>query len=329
MKKLLLSLSLVLALGTAQAQNLTSYGFVENAAGMAANGWQFTNQSTPIYVGAPTWSVANYAPHVVSAAAPATPFGTVAYTTGQSQPAPTGQDGVNNQFAIVNYTSTGTSSTTGSGTISNWMITPVVTVKNGDIVSFYTRLGRPSSVTTASFADNLQFRMSANGDFTVNPTAGSGDVGDFTQLLVEVNPALNLTSYPTSWTKYSYTIVGLTGDTAVKFAFRYFVTNGGPAGANSDIIGVDTYSVDRPLAVNTFFAQNFAVYPNPADNVVNISNKNNIVVKSMQLTDLNGRVIKNINGNETQINISDLNAGVYFLKVSSDQGSGSTKIIKN
>lgn len=332
MKKLLLSLSLVLALGSTQAQNIANFNFNSTTAAMTADGWFFTNQSSPVYVGAPTWSIAAYTPKVVSTTAPvvqANPFGAVVYTNGQTSPAPLGQDGVANQFAIVNYTSTGTSSTAGSGTISNWMITPVINVKDGDVVSFYTRLGRPSSTTTAAFADNLELRMSTNGDFTTNPTGGATGLGDFTELLVAINPSLNLTSYPTSWTKYSY-VIDQVGDveTPVKFAFRYFVTNGGPAGANSDIIGVDTGSVDRPLATDSFFRGNFSVSPNPATDVININKIKNAAITAAQITDINGRIVKTVNGEVAQINIADLTAGVYMLKITTAQGSGTTKIIK-
>lgn len=117
----------------------------------------------------------------------------------------------------------------------------------------------------------------------------------------------------------------------MKLGFRYYVTDGGPTGNNSDIIGLDTVSIDRPLSTDSFFAQNFAVYPNPADNVINISNKNNTTLNQVQVTDLNGRVVKSVNVNgvaNTQINIGDLNAGVYFLKVTNSQGVGTTKFIK-
>ena len=327
MKKLLLSLSLVLGLTTANAQSLYSYNFGGVTADLTTAGFVRTNQSTS--ASATLWSIASYPPGVATATNGGQ-FQNQIYTTGQAYPSPNGQDGTANGFALVNYTSTGALGATG-GTISNWLITPNVSVKDGDVVSFYTRVGTWSANGTTNFPDRLELRMSTNGDFTVNPSTGPTDLGDFTFLLTSVNPNLLTTanSYPVAWTQYTATISGLPTETPVKFAFRYFVTDGGLNGNNSNIIGIDTFLVNRPLATNSFFAQNFAVYPNPASDVVNISNKNNIVVKSMQLTDLNGRVIKNINANETQINISDLNAGVYFLKVSSDQGSGSTKIIKN
>ena len=73
----------------------------------------------------------------------------------------------------------------------------------------------------------------------------------------------------------------------------------------------------------------FSVYPNPATTVLNISNRNNLEITSAQITDVNGRVVSQVNGTVAQINIADLTAGVYFLKVTSAQGVGTTRVVKN
>ena len=74
----------------------------------------------------------------------------------------------------------------------------------------------------------------------------------------------------------------------------------------------------------------FSVYPNPAKNVLNISNTINAVVNNVVLTDLNGRVVKsqNLNTVEGQVNISDLATGIYMMNVNTDKGSITKKIIK-
>ncbi len=296
MKKLLLSISLVLAFGVSQAQNLFTENF-DTFTSLAASGWSQTNQSNP--VGASTWAQG----------------GGTAFATAYN--------GAVTSFTLCNY-----NSTTGAGTISNWLITPTVVLENGDVISFYTRQGG----TTVSYADNLELRISTNGAFTSAPSAGIADVGDYTTLAAEINPTLDPAGYPLTWTQYTYTMSGLTGPTECKLGFRYYVTDGGPLGANSNIIGLDALSIDRPImSTDSFFAQNFAVYPNPADNVINISNKNNTTLNQVQVTDLNGRVVKSINANgvaTTQINIADLTSGVYFLKATNSQGVGTTKFIK-
>ena len=77
-------------------------------------------------------------------------------------------------------------------------------------------------------------------------------------------------------------------------------------------------------------ASNFETYPNPATYVVNISSKNN-GINSVIMTDINGRTVKSVNvasATEAQINISDLSAGVYMMKITSDEGTTTKKIIK-
>jgi hypothetical protein len=330
MKKLLLSFSLVLAFATTQAQNLYNYGFSGVTADLTTAGWTRTNQSTvtpPTAASTTLWTVASYTPVVVSATVRQLPFGDSVLAVGANCPAPNGQAGGANSFALVNFTSTSSTLATGA-TISNWLISPTLTVRNGDVISFYSRLGKVPGSAGNDFPDRLQLLMSTNGDFTVNPTTGPNDVGDFSEVLVDINPTLVTGVYPKVWTQFSYTVSGLDNDTAVKLAFRYFVTNGGTNGANSDIIGIDTFSVDRTLSTDSFFRGNFAATPNPTNDVLNIANTSNIAVNSIQISDMNGRIVKEVKGMTNQINVNELNAGVYFLKITTDQGTGTTKIIK-
>ena len=121
----------------------------------------------------------------------------------------------------------------GAATISNWLFAPNLTLKNGDQFSFYTR------TTTGSFPDRLQARLSTNGA-SVNVGATNTSVGDFSTLLLDINPTYTGTGYPTAWTKYTLTMSGLpVAGISGRIALRYFVENGGPAGANSDYIGID------------------------------------------------------------------------------------------
>lgn len=81
-----------------------------------------------------------------------------------------------------------------------------------------------------------------------------------------------------------------------------------------------------------FLASKTSVYPNPTTGIVNISNDSNIVLQSVNVTDLNGRTVKTLKldgAAEAQINISDLSAGVYTMNITSEQGSVTKKIIKN
>jgi subtilisin-like proprotein convertase family protein len=124
-------------------------------------------------------------------------------------------------------------------TISNWMFTPAVTLKNGDVFSFFTR------ANGAAFPDRMQVRLSTNGN-SVNVGTTATSVGDYTTLLVDINPTYSGTGYPTAWTKYTFTISGMPAAGVLgKMAFRHFVEDGG-GGANSWMVGVDDVVYSTP-----------------------------------------------------------------------------------
>jgi hypothetical protein len=138
--------------------------------------------------------------------------------------------------SYISCTFNSTTSATGA-TISNWLFTPTQTYNNGDVITFYTRVSGTSPV----YPDRLEVRFSDAGNGT-NVGATETSVGTYTNLLLSVNPNLTTVDYPSTWTFYSITISGLAGPTNGRVAFRYFVTNAGPNGANSDYIGIDSYT---------------------------------------------------------------------------------------
>ena len=85
---------------------------------------------------------------------------------------------------------------------------------------------------------------------------------------------------------------------------------------------------ETAASASDFNSNSFAIYPNPASNVLNISNANNIEIKSVTITDINGRVVKNQQGALTQINVSDLNSGAYFVTIEAAEGKTTKKFIK-
>lgn len=124
--------------------------------------------------------------------------------------------------------------TAGVGTISNWLLTSELTLYDGDTFSFWTR-----TVNTPSFPDRLELRLSTAGAST-NVGTGPTDIGDFTNLLLEINPTLTTSGYPNVWTQFTVTLSGIPNGATGRFAFRYFVTDAGPSGNNSDYIGIDS-----------------------------------------------------------------------------------------
>lgn len=122
------------------------------------------------------------------------------------------------------------------GDISNWLMLPVRTMSNGDVLEFWTRTVLPSV-----YADRLQVRLSQAGS-SVQVGAGPLEVGDFSTLLLDINPGYAIASsgYPTSWTRFAVQVSGLSGPVQGRLAFRYFVEHGGVNGSHSDYIGIDS-----------------------------------------------------------------------------------------
>ena len=146
--------------------------------------------------------------------------------------------GSGSSYAAASYQSIGKS---GTGTISNWLITPELNFANGGAISFYTR-----SIGDTLFPDRLQVYFSTSGSST-NVGNSPTTTGVFTNKLIDVNPNLEAKGYPTDWTEYTAIIPA--GSGTGRIAFRYYVTNGGSSGSNSEYIGVDEFSYQSVLPV--------------------------------------------------------------------------------
>ena len=149
-------------------------------------------------------------------------------------------------FAGTTYAFANFNATIGANDISLWLMSPQVTIANGATISFYTR-----TVGAPAFPDRLELSFN---------TTGSLLPADFTNVLLTVNPALTVAGYPTSWTLFTATVSGVPTPVTGRYAFHYNPTNGGPAGANSDYIGIDdiTYvpaGSGNVLATNTTLGQ--------------------------------------------------------------------------
>ena len=200
------------ALVTAQAQsaNLLSEGF-DLVGALPASGWVQQNLSSPL--GSTGWSQGN----------PGTFYS---------------YSGTPDSYISANFNNAGTVS---PATISDWLITPVLSFAQAVTLSFYTR-----TVDLPAFADHLEVRLSTSGASTdVGSTETS--VGAFTTLLVDINPTLVPSLYPNVWTLYTVNIAALGG--TGRLAFHYAVPDGGLNGQNSDYIGIDNVSVDTLSAV--------------------------------------------------------------------------------
>jgi hypothetical protein len=194
------SLFLLLAASSLHAGTIILTEGFDNISTLAGSGWTQVNNST----------------------APA--------TTAWFQGVPTvfpAQAGATNAYIAANFNNAAF-----GGNISNWLITPVLSLQNDMQLVFYTR-------STQGAPDNLQVRLSTNGASS-NVGATDSSVGDFSSLLLAINPTLTATGYPAAWTQFTVNVTGSGIPSSGRFAFRYDVPD---TSINADFIGLDTVSV--------------------------------------------------------------------------------------
>ena len=87
----------------------------------------------------------------------------------------------------------------------------------------------------------------------------------------------------------------------------------------------DILAVDELATANA----NIRLYPNPASEKVTISiSENSSPITSIQLYDINGKFIRDIDSNQRIINVSALSNGIYFVKLTSTTSSITKRLLK-
>ena len=91
--------------------------------------------------------------------------------------------------------------------------------------------------------------------------------------------------------------------------------------ADAGLLGTDRDMVD------------VVVYPNPTKDVVNVEcTMNNVQGSGIEVIDVYGKVVRNVvganNDSPTQINVSGLAAGMYFVRVTTDKGVVTRPFVK-
>lgn len=129
----------------------------------------------------------------------------------------------------------------GDGVISDWVISPVVTMQNGDKITFYTRAA--ANLDDFDFIDRMQVRLNIQDEST---DCGLGiDPGKFSNAVLDINPNYasrpDANGYPSNWTKFVATVSGISGKSVKgRFAFRYYVNGGGTQASEAAFgIGLD------------------------------------------------------------------------------------------
>jgi hypothetical protein len=131
-------------------------------------------------------------------------------------------------YVAANY-----NSTSGAGTIDNWLILPRVTggTLATDSLTFW---ARSTDLATQNWADSIYVMFSVSDS---TPTGTWSILGKFKV----PNPATGAPNNGYTYYAYKAAAAGVNA----RFAIRYHVTDAGPSGSNSDYIGVDAINIIR------------------------------------------------------------------------------------
>ena len=102
-------------------------------------------------------------------------------------------------------------------------------------------------------------------------------------------------------------------------------------GNRPELWNLITTKFGNVAAVDDVFKEgNIILYPNPSNRYIKISNPKNLKFSKMEIYNVYGQKIKNINPNTVQIDVDGLPSGLYFLKVENvSKNRGVFKFLKS
>jgi hypothetical protein len=124
-------------------------------------------------------------------------------------------------------------------------------------------------------------------------------------------------------TTNSYTITGLTPETEYQIQVQADCGNGNVSDWSAAITATTTTGIENHLL------NSISLYPNPAKEYIDVR-VDEFNVTSMEVYDVYGKLINNVSviDNPTRINVSNLAAGMYFVRVTTEQGVATKSFVK-
>ncbi len=135
------------------------------------------------------------------------------------------------------------------------------------------------------------------------------------------------------WQYQQYQLgAGFNGNSRILFKRNY--TDNSVAANSSYLDDISVSGFSATSVVETISANDFKLYPNPAQEKLNLVFRADIANLSIDIMDVTGKIVhseKNaisLAANENkEINLSHLNAGVYFCKIQNDKSSFVQKVV--
>lgn len=134
----------------------------------------------------------------------------------------------------------------------------------------------------------------------------------------------------TSLTNYSYSLSELNNPSYVLFRIVFHsdqsVTKLG--------VKIDDFLISGSLNSIDFLINKITITPNPSAGIFTVSLNEDIFLNSIEIYDISGKLIKNNifmthSKNIITLDLTDVSQGVYFIKINSEEGVFSKRLIKN
>ncbi len=107
------------------------------------------------------------------------------------------------------------------------------------------------------------------------------------------------------------------------------MVSGSPINGNRMATITFTYNSSTLSASNFNTIESLKVYPNPTDGNISISNNQNVDLKTIEIYSVLGKLVEQIsivpNKEQLHINLTNLNTGIYLLKLQSNTGKTTTQ----
>jgi hypothetical protein len=147
-----------------------------------------------------------------------------------------------------------------------------------------------------------------------------GTPNDDTEFELSYTPVLN------EWNGYDIPLSSFTGLTS-RAHIAQLIFSGNPAGAGTVFVD-NVYFSNTPLASTSFNLAEVKMFPNPSSQTVTITAKN--AMESVSIYSLIGQEIKQFhpNADSVVLDIADLQAGVYVVKVTAQGATATSRLVK-
>ena len=142
------------------------------------------------------------------------------------------------------------------------------------------------------------------------------------------NNRVNITSNDGEWSSVDIPLSDFTAlDLSIIFQMKFYGLNGTNADGTLDIYLDNIYFYTGvPLSLDNNNILNVNLYPNPAKGVVNFSSASNAAL-DVSVYDMLGKQVLRAEAVQSQLNISSLNPGMYFVKMTQGSNSSTKKLV--